>query len=93
MPLAARLYASYNMRVNTHQIAEFINALVERSAPPRGVKIRFATQTGTAPPRFILFANRPKDVPDGYVRYVENSLRQRYNLYGVSVRIRLKSSR
>lgn len=93
MPLAARLYASYNMRVSTHQIAEFINALVERSAPPRGVKIRFATQTGTAPPRFTLFANRPKDVPDSYVRYVENSLRQRYNLYGVSVRIRLKSSR
>ena len=93
MPLAARLYASYNMRVSTHQIAEFINALVERSAPPRGVKIRFATQTGTAPPRFTLFANRPKDVPDSYARYVENSLRQRYNLYGVSVRIRLKSSR
>lgn len=93
MPLAARLYASYNMRVSTHEIAEFINALVERSAPPRGVKIRFSTQTGTAPPRFTLFANRPKDVPDGYLRYVENSLRQRYNLYGVSVRIRLKSSR
>ncbi|MDQ4064222.1 MAG: ribosome biogenesis GTPase Der [Actinomycetota bacterium] len=93
MPLAARLYSSYNMRVSTHEIAEFINALVERSAPPRGVKIRFATQTGTAPPRFTLFANRPKDVPDGYLRYVENSLRQRYNLYGVSVRIRLKSSR
>lgn len=93
MPLAARLYSAYNMRVSTHEIAEFINALAERSAPPRGVKIRFATQTGTAPPRFTLFANRPKDVPDGYLRYVENSLRQRYNLYGVSVRIRLKSSR
>ena len=93
MPLAARLYAAYNLRVSTHEVAEFVNALVERSAPPRGVKIRFAAQTGTAPPRFTLFANRPKDVPEGYLRYIENSLRERYGLYGVSVRVRLRSSR
>ncbi|HLM77517.1 MAG TPA: ribosome biogenesis GTPase Der [Rubrobacteraceae bacterium] len=93
MPLAARLYAAYNLRVSTHEIAEFVNALVDRSAPPKGVKIRFSTQTGTAPPRFTLFANRPKDVPEGYLRYIENALRERYGLYGVSVRLRLRSSR
>ena len=93
MPLAARLYAAYNLRVSTHEITEFVNALVDRSAPPKGVKIRFSTQTGTAPPRFTLFANRPKDVPEGYLRYIENALRERYGLYGVSVRLRLRSSR
>ena len=93
MPLAARLYAAYNLRILTHEITEFVNALVDRNAPARGVKIRFAAQTGAAPPRFTLFANRPKDVPEGYLRYVENSLRERYGLYGVSVRVRLKSSR
>jgi GTP-binding protein len=93
MPLAAKLYAAYNLRVSTHEVAEFVNALVERSTPPRGVKIRFAAQTGTAPPRFTLFANRPKDVPDSYLRYIENSLRERYGLHGVSVRIRVRSSR
>jgi GTPase len=93
IPLAARLYAAYNLRIPTHEVAEFVNALVDRSAPPKGVKIRFAAQTGTAPPRFTLFATRPKDVPDGYLRYVENSLRERYGLYGVSVRLRLRSSR
>jgi GTP-binding protein len=93
VPLAARLYAAYNLRVPTHEIAEFVNALVDRNPPPKGVKIRFATQTGTSPPRFTLFATRPKDVPEGYLRYVENSLRERYGLYGVSVRLRLRSSR
>ena len=93
MPLAARLYAAYNLRVPTHEIAEFVNALVDRNAPPRGVKIRFAAQTGTVPPRFTLFATRPNDVPEGYLRYVENALRERYGLYGVSVRMRLRSSR
>jgi GTP-binding protein len=93
MPLAARLYAAYNLRIPTHELAEFVNALVDRNPPPKGVKIRFAAQTGTAPPRFTLFATRPKDVPEGYLRYVENSLRERYGLYGVSVRLRLRSSR
>ncbi|HEX2098827.1 MAG TPA: ribosome biogenesis GTPase Der, partial [Rubrobacteraceae bacterium] len=93
IPLAARLVGAYNLRVPTHEVAQFVNALSERSAPPKGVKIRFAAQTGTAPPRFTLFASRPKDVPDGYLRYVENALRERYGLYGVSVRLRLRSSR
>jgi GTPase len=93
LPLAARLHLAYNLRIPTHEVAEFINEVVARNAPPRGVKIRYATQTGTAPPRFTLFANRPKDLPDSYLRYVENSLRERYDLWGVSVRIRVKSSR
>ena len=93
LPLAARLHRAYNLRIQTHEVAEFINEVVARTAPPKGVKIRYATQTGTAPPRFTLFANRPKDLPDSYLRYVENSLRERYDLWGVSVRIRVKSSR
>jgi GTPase len=93
IPLAARLYAAYKLRIATHEVAEFVNELVDRNSPPKGVKIRFAAQTGTSPPRFTLFATRPKDVTDGYLRFVENSLRERYGLYGVSVRLRLRSSR
>ncbi len=93
MPLAGRLYEAYNLRVPTHEVAEFVNELAARNAPPKGVKIRFAAQTGTAPPRFTLFANRPKDVSEGYLRYVRNALRERYGLHGVSVRLRVRSSR
>ena len=93
LPFAAGIYRSYNLRLPSHEVAEFIGGLVSRSAPPRGVKIRYATQTGTAPPRFTLFASRPKDVPGQYLRYVENALRERYDLWGVSVRMRVKSSR
>jgi GTP-binding protein len=93
LPFAAAIYRAYNLRVPTHEVAELVNELVGRSAPPKGVKIRYATQTGTAPPRFTLFASRPKDVPENYLRYVENTLRERYDLWGVSVRMRVKSSR
>jgi GTPase len=93
LPLAARLYEAYNTRIPTPEVAGFVNELVGRSAPPKGVRIRYAVQTGTAPPRFAVFANRPQDVPDGYLRYLENSFRERYGLRGVSVRLRLRSSR
>jgi GTP-binding protein len=93
LPFAARVGRAYRMRIPTHEVAEFVGDVVGRSAPPKGVKIRYATQTGTAPPRFTLFANRPKDLPESYLRYVENALRERYGLWGVSVRIRVKSSR
>ena len=93
LPFAAEIGRAYKLRVPTHEIAEFVNNVVGRSAPPRGVKIRYATQTGSAPPRFTLFANRPKDLPENYLRYIENALRERYNLWGVSVRLRVKSSR
>ena len=93
LPFAAKLQERYNLRVPTHELAEFINRTVDRSPPPKGVRIRYTTQTGSAPPRFTIFANRPDDVPESYVRYVENALRERYDLYGVSLRMRLKSSR
>lgn len=93
LPFASRIREAYRLRVPTHEIAEFVNALVDRNAPPRGVKIRYATQTGTTPPRFTLFANRPDDLPDNYIRYVENALRERYDLWGVAVGIKAKSSR
>lgn len=93
LPFAARIHDAYYRRIPTHEVAELVNELVERSAPPKGVKMRYATQTGTAPPRFTIFANRPGDVPESYLRYVENALRERYDLWGVSLRIRVKSSR
>jgi GTP-binding protein len=93
LPLAAKVARAYRLRAPTHEVAEFVGDVVGRTAPPKGVKIRYATQTGAAPPRFTLFATRPKDLPDNYLRYVENSLRERYDLWGVSVRIRVKSSR
>jgi GTP-binding protein len=93
MGLAAKLSRAHNLRLSTHEVAEFINYVVGKSAPSKGVKIRYATQTGSAPPRFTLFANRPKDVQESYLRHVENALRERYGLYGVSLRIRVKSSR
>jgi GTP-binding protein len=77
----------------THEVAEFINDLVDRSPPPKGVKIRFAAQTGTSPPRFIPLRHPPEGRPRWLPAFRGKLLRERYGLYGVSVRLRLRSSR
>lgn len=93
LPLAASLYEAYNLKVPTPEVARFVNELVDRVQPPGGVRIRYALQASAAPPRFVIFATRPDALPDAYLRYVENALRERYGLRGVSVRLRAKSSR
>lgn len=91
--LALGLHRAYGLRVPTHEVAEFVRELTAKNPPPRRVKVRFALQTGERPPEFTLFATRPKDIPDSYVRYLENAFRESYGLWGVSFRIRLRSSR
>lgn len=93
LPLAGVLHEAYNLRLPTPEVARFVNDLVARNSPPKGVKIRYSLQASSAPPRFVLFASRPKDLPDSYLRYVENGLRAHYGLRGVSVRLSVKSSR
>lgn len=93
LPFASDLRRAYHLRLPTHEVAEFVNRLVERNAPPGGVKIRYATQTGATPPRFTVFANRPGDLTDNYLRYIENAFRERHDLWGVSVGVRAASSR
>ena len=41
----------------------------------------------TLPPTFALFVNRPTEVPETYIRYLTNSLREAFNLWGVPLRI------
>jgi GTP-binding protein len=56
------------------------------------VKLRYGTQISTAPPTFLFFANLPKALPDHYIRYIHNSLRERWGFVGSPVRIRFKEN-
>jgi GTP-binding protein len=42
------------------------------------------------PPTFVLFCSRPKALPDSYVRYLVNSLRETFDLPGVPIRLHLR---
>lgn len=84
-------------RIRTSELNEGLGEIVARQPPPhhqgRPVKLRYATQVRVAPPTFLVFSNFPAAVPDHYIRYMENSIRDRWGFFGSPIRIRFKKSR
>ena len=81
-------------RVPTSRLNRWLQEITRRLAPGGGgdVRILYATQTGVAPPSFLLFSNRPTMLSPSYRRFVENCLRERIDLTGTPVRIHWRSS-
>jgi GTP-binding protein len=94
--LAAALAADalWNRRIATHALNEWLRAAVEAHPPPavsgRRIKLRYITQSNARPPTFVAFCSRPKAVPDSYIRYLVNALREAFDLPGVPVRLHLR---
>ena len=83
-------------RIPTAEVNQALEALLRHQPPPhsrgRRVKLRYGTQVSTAPPTFVFFANLPKALPEHYIRYVHNSLRERWGFVGSPVRIRFREN-
>ena len=62
-------------------------------AKGRRVKLRFVTQASTRPPTFVLFVSQAAALPDSYLRYLTNSLREAFDLPGVPLRLRLRTGK
>jgi GTP-binding protein len=50
------------------------------------------TQAKTRPPGFVISCTRPDDVPQSYIRYLVNSLREAFDMPGVPIRVSLHAS-
>ena len=89
-----RSYEIWNRRVPTPHLNRWLAEALERHAPPaskgRRVRIRFMTQASARPPTFVAFCARPEALPQAYLRYLTNSLRQAFDLPGVPIRIKLR---
>jgi GTP-binding protein len=86
--------ALWNKRLPTHALNQWLREAVEMHSPPavsgRRIKLRYITQSNARPPTFVLFCSRPKALPDSYVRYLVNSLRETFDLPGVPIRLHLR---
>lgn len=86
-----RALAAYHLKLSTGQLNRMFETFVKRVAPPSlgGApwKLYYVTQVSTAPPTFMLFANRPLPRNSHYRRYLENRLREELGLPGVPVRL------
>jgi GTP-binding protein len=48
------------------------------------------TQVSTRPPTFVIFTTNPDKLPDSYIRYLSNGLRDEFGITGIPVRIQLR---
>jgi GTP-binding protein len=85
----AELYDRYAARVSTGELNRFLGELKEaRQAPSKGVRrlnLLYGAQVTSRPPRFRFTVNDPGLVTRDYGYWVENQLRERFNLEGVPV--------
>jgi len=97
MPAVFKAYDRWNRRVPTAALNRWLAETVERHPPPmsggRANRIRYATQPKTRPPTFAIFVGRPRDLPESYLRYLEKSLREDFDLAGVPIRILTRKGR
>ena len=96
LPAVLAAYRVWNRRVPTGPLNRWLAGVVEHHPPPalagRRVRLRFLTQARTRPPTFVLFASRPRTLPESYIRYLANGLRERFRLPGVPIRIHVRRS-
>ena len=89
--LALEVYENRQRRIPTSQLNDIILKAIEAYHPPvvRGhpIKIKFVTQLPTAVPSFAFFCNFPDDIKQPYKNYLENKLRENFDLTGVPVRL------
>jgi GTP-binding protein len=87
-------YDLWNKRVSTPDLNRWLQEALGRHSPPavsgRRIKLRYITQPSTRPPTFVAFCSRPQDLPQSYIRYLTNSLREAFKLPGVPLRLNLR---
>ncbi len=89
--LALEVYENRQRKIPTSQLNDIILKAIEAYHPSvvRGhpIKIKFVTQLPTAVPSFAFFCNFPDDIKQPYKNYLENKLRENFDLTGVPVRL------
>ena len=89
LPLVDFISEQCARRVTTAQLNEVVREAVALNVPPtdkgRRLKVLYATQVGTKPPKFVFFLNDPELMHFSYARYLENKLREAFGFAGTPI--------
>jgi GTPase len=88
LPVLADAVEQYHRRVPTQAVNKVIAAAQQAQPGPHGTKVLYAVQGATDPPTFTLFAN--KEIPPAYLRYLERSIREKFKLGAVPIKLRVR---
>ncbi|WP_018110094.1 ribosome biogenesis GTPase Der [Bacteroides propionicifaciens] len=89
---ARDVYANRKMKIPTAKLNEEMLPLIEAYPPPANkgkyIKIKYVTQLpNTTIPSFVFFANLPQYIKEPYRRFLENKMREKWNLCGNPINI------
>jgi GTPase len=93
LPAALEVGEAFRLRVGTGELNRVLRAAWERQPPPGGKRpprLFYATQAGSAPPRFVLFVSGTGKLHFSYIRYLENTVREAFPLAGTPIRFRIQ---
>jgi GTP-binding protein len=94
MPQVFELHELWNRRVPTSALNQWLADMTGQHPPPvvagRRIRLRYITQAKTRPPTFILFSTRAEKLPESYLRYLANGLREDFGLWGVPLRLNVR---
>jgi GTP-binding protein len=86
----------WNRRVSTGRLNRWLEGILAHHPPPavagRRLKLKYITQVKARPPGFVVSCSRPDAVPQSYIRYLSNGLRESFDMPGVPIRIALRAS-
>lgn len=95
MPAILKSYESYTKEIKTSILNDVIRDAVSLHEPPsykgRRLKIYFVNQTDTRPPKFVFHVNNKGLVHFSYERYLENKIRESFDLDGTPIIIQFKN--
>jgi len=85
------IYGRYKQRIPTSTLNEVLKYAVNRHHPPTlngaVVRLKFATQYETKPPKIAIITNRPDGIHFSYKRYLSNIFREKFDFEGVPLDI------
>ncbi len=88
---AMRVYYSRARRIPTSELNEYLLPIIEETPPPstkgKYIRIKYVTQLSSPTPVFAFFVNLPQYIKEGYRRYLENKIRERWDFQGVPIQI------
>ncbi len=91
-PALTTALKNWEKRIPTAKLNSFLGELVGANPPPvRGgkqPKIKFATQAGTCPPKFVVFAT--EFLETAYRRFIERRLREEFGFDGTPIEVAVK---
>lgn len=95
MPEIIRAYENYKKEIMTSQLNSVIMEAVKLHEAPsykgKRLKIYYVSQTDSKPPKFTFQVNNKGLIHFSYERYLENKLRENFDLVGTPILLKFKN--